>query len=161
MKKMTAFILCAVLMFALAVSAYAADVPENTDYVDNIAFRPGYTFRVDGKDTGIRASIMVPLRATAEQLGFTLTWNDDDTITVDDGKMHCVLTMGVDSYQVATSVEGTCGVSAPFELNAAPCTMNGVIYVPLDIFTALLGSQEGAVTLEDGGISLHTNPLGK
>lgn len=165
MKKWIAFALCAVLALALAVSGWAevppAVIAPAPDETAEETVQPGYTLRIDGSDTAIKAGILVPLRATAEALGFTLVWNPDDTITLDDGKMHCTLTLGEDNYQVVTSLEGMLGASAPFQLGMAPCVMNGTIYVPIGIFEALLGSQEGALTLTENVISLSTNPLGK
>lgn len=48
-----------------------------------------------------------------------------------------------------------------FSLGMAPYAVNGVTYVPLGLFDALLGSRQGAVTMTDGTICLDTDPLGK
>ena len=37
--------------------------------------------------------------------------------------------------------------------------VNHTAYVPLGLFDALLGSRQGAVTLEDGVIRLDSDPL--
>ena len=37
---------------------------------------------------------------------FTVTWNGDGTVTVDSGEMHTTITIGEDSYQAITSIEG-------------------------------------------------------
>lgn len=158
MKKLTAFALCAVMALTLSVTAFAAEPllispgPEEEP-------QTGYTLRIDGEDTGVRACIMVPLRSVAEKLGFEVAWNGDGTIFLDDGTMHSTVTLGEDLYQVTTSVEGMVGMSAPFSLGMAPCAMDGVTYVPLGLFDALLGSMQGAVTMADGAICLDTNPM--
>lgn len=174
MKKLLALALCAVMALSLSVAALAADEPllispaPATDEPMVIApapatdeFQPGYALHIDGVDTGVRACVMVPLRAVAEKLGFEVVWNGDGTIFLDDGVMHSTITLGEDLYQVTTSVEGMVGMSAPFSLGMAPYAVDGVTYAPLGLFDALLGSQQGAVTMTAGAICLNTDPLGK
>lgn len=172
MKKLIAFSLCAVLALSLSVSAFAeepvliAPAPQEEEPMD-IAPAPetepqtGYALRIDGEDSGVRACIMVPLRAVAEKLGFEVVWNGDGTIFLDDGIMHSTITLGEDLYQVTTSIEGAVGMSAPFSLGMAPYAIDGTTYAPLGLFDALLGSQQGAVTMENGVICLNTDPLGE
>lgn len=162
MKKLIAFSLCAVMALSLSVSAFAAESPMLVSPGPAVEEpQTGYALRIDGEDTGVRACIMVPLRAVAEKLGFEVVWNGDGSIFLDDGKMHSTITLGEDLYQVTTSVEGMVGMSAPFSLGMAPYAVGGVTYVPLGLFDALLGSQQGAVTMTDGAICLDTDPLGK
>ena len=166
MKKLITLVLCAALAVPVTVGAMAA----NTDAPD-IAPAPaeelksGYTLRVDGKDTGADVCVIVPLREVAEKLGFTITWNGDNTIGIDDGTMHSVITVGKDLYQVTTSIEDMDGMSAPFSLGVAPYVADGTTYVPLKLFDALLGNQEGAaakaVTVENGAISIRTASAGE
>ena len=158
MKKLIASALCTVIALSLTAAAFAA---EPADAVQSQAEdpQPGCVLRIDGKDTGVRACVMVPLRAVAEKLGFTVTWNEDGTILLDDGSMHSAVTLGEDRYQVTTSSPDLVGMSAPFSLGVPPYTVNGTAYVPLGLFDALLGSRQGAVTMENGEICLHTNPL--
>ena len=73
----------------------------------------------------------VPLRAVAEALGFTVTWNGDGTVTVDSGEMHSVITIGEDRYQAVTSIEGAVGATGPLQLGAPPYVIHGTTYVPL------------------------------
>ncbi len=77
MKKLIASTLCAAM--ALSLSAFAAE-PMLTASAPEAQSQPGYTLQIDGEDTGIRACIMVPLRAVAEQKGFEVVWNEDGTI---------------------------------------------------------------------------------
>ena len=113
-----------------------------------------YTFEINGKDVPLDAVIIVPLRAVAEPLGFTATWNGDGTVTVDSGEMHMTITIGEDSYQAITSIEGAVGATAPLSLGAAPYVADGTTYVPLEMFNVLLGNN--AVTLENGKIVIDT-----
>lgn len=170
MKKLIVSALCATMALSLSITAFAAapmvtaPAPEETSPMviapapENDP-QPGYTLQIDSEDTDVRACILVPLRAVAEKLGFSVTWNDDGTILLDDGTMHSTVTIGQDLYQVTTSVEGMVGMSAPFSLGVPPFVTGGTTYVPLGLFDALLGSQQGAVTMEDGVICLDTDPL--
>ena len=178
MKKLIVSVLCAAMALSLAVTAFAAEppmlvspgpaaeepmviapAPESDEPAPEYEYKPGYALRIDGEDAGVRACIMVPLRAVAEKLGFEVVWNGDGTVFLDDGTMHSTVTLGEDLYQVTTSVEGMVGMSAPFSLGMAPYAVNGTTYVPLGLFDALLGSQQGAVTMTDGAICLDTDPL--
>lgn len=161
MKKLIAFSLCALMALSLSVAAVAVESPMLVSPGPVDEPRPGYTLQIDGKDTGVQACIMVPLRAVAEKLGFEVVWNGDGTIFLDDGKMHSTITIGEDLYQVTTSVEGMVGMSAPFSLGMAPHIVNSTTYVPLGLFDALLGSRQGAVTMQEGTICLDTDPLSK
>lgn len=158
MKKRIAFALCAAL--TLTSAAFAAE-PMLVSPGPQEEPKPGYALRIDGKDTGVQACIMVPLRAVAENLGFEVVWNGDGTIFLDDGTMHSTVTLGEDLYQVTTSMEDMVGMSAPFSLGMAPCAIDETTYVPLGLFDALLGSRQGAVTMEDGAICLDTDPLNR
>ncbi len=173
MKKLIALSLCAVMALSLSVAALAADEPllispaTETDEPMVIApapetdeFQPGYALRIDGQDTGVRACVMVPLRAVAEKLGFSVVWNGDNTITVTGDALYANLTLGEDQYFTAPTQEGLLGASL-FSLGMAPYAVDGVTYVPLGLFDALLGSQQGAVTMQGNAICLDTDPLGK
>ena len=160
MKKWIASALGAAMLLSLATAAFAAE-PLLIAPAPAEESRSGYALQIDGEDTGVRACIMVPLRSVAEKLGFEVVWNGDGTIFLDDGTMHSTVTLGEDLYQVTTSVEGMLGMSAPFSLGMAPCAMDGVTYVPLGLFDALLGSMQRAVTMEDGTVCLDTDPLNK
>lgn len=161
MKKLIAFSLCAVMALSLSVSAFAVESPMLVSPGPAVEEpQTGYALHIDGEDTGVRACIMVPLRAVAEKLGFEVVWNGDNTITVTGDALYANLTIGEDRYFTAPTQEGLMGASL-FSLGMAPYAVNGVTYVPLGLFDALLGSQQGAVTMADGVICLDTDPLGK
>lgn len=160
MKKWIASALCAVMALSLSAAAFAAKPPDATQAPTETP-QSGCTLEIDGKDAGVRACVMVPLRAVAEKLGFQVTWNGDGTILLDDGSMHSTVTVGQDLYQVTAGSPDMVGMSAPFSLGVPPYVVSGVTYVPLGLFDALLGSQEGAVTMENGVIRLNTDPLNR
>ena len=115
-----------------------------------------YPVEVNGERVDAAACVIVPLRAVAEPLGFTVTW-DKGSVLVDNGVIHTRVTIGTDRYAIATSRPDLVGMSAPFSLGAAPYVLDGVTYVPLGLFNALLGNQEGAVALEDNTVVIRTD----
>ncbi|QNL44142.1 copper amine oxidase N-terminal domain-containing protein [Oscillibacter hominis] len=147
------------LAAVMGLSALAADAglisPAAGNSADTAPERT-YTIQVNGEDTGIQACVMVPLRAIAEKLGFQVTWSNG-TVLVDNGVMHTTVTIGKDSYIVTTSNPDLVGMSAPFSLGAAPYVTDGVTYVPLGLFDALLGSKEGTIAVEGSKILIHTD----
>ena len=115
---------------------------------------------VNGAETGITVTeedggYIVPLRALAEYLGYTVAWHgEDSTVTLDSGSMHATVTLGVNRYQAVTSLEGMVGMTAPFSLAAAPYAVDGTTYVPLELFVVLMGNPADAVTANDGAVEL-------
>ena len=94
----------------------------------------------------------------AEELGYTVTWNgEDQSVTLDSGTMHANFTIGVNSYIAATSIEGMVGMTAPFSLSSAPVVSDGVTYVPLELFTVLMGNHEDALTVNGNTVDLRTD----
>lgn len=180
MNRLIALGLCVVTALSVTALATGPAVPDDfntVDYVDDMikaldelpdgenwviapnpmtndpASQAGYPLMVDGEEkTAI--PVMVPLRAVAEALGFTVTWNGGNTITVDTGEFHGVFTLGEDFYAFATSMEDAVGATGPISLGVAPYAVGGVTYVPLEVFDILLGN--GAVTLENGKIAVNT-----
>lgn len=100
MKKLSVLALCTALaLSASATSALAAgNAPALISPAPAAERQSGYDLYVDGKDTGKNACMMVPLRLFAEQLGFSVVWSGDGTVTVDDGTMHSTITIGEDLY---------------------------------------------------------------
>ena len=154
MKKLAPALLSLALAGTLCLPAMAA--PLATDSANDADAASGYTLQVNGAATDIDVCVMVPLRALAEELGFTVTWNGS-SVRVDTGDVHTDVTIGVDRYVITTSHEDMVGMSAPFSLGCAPYATNGVTYVPLSLFDALLGNQEDAITGDTGVISIKTD----
>ncbi len=154
MKKLAPALLSLALAGTLCLPAMAA--PLAIDSANDADAASGYTLQVNGTSTDIDVCVMVPLRALAEELGFTVTWNVS-SVRVDTGDVHTDVTIGVDRYVITTSHEDMVGMSAPFSLGCAPYATNGVTYVPLSLFDALLGNQEDAITGDTGVISIQTD----
>ena len=93
------------------------------------------------------AVVMVPLRAVAEALGYTVGW-DDKTGNVTVG-IAMTLTIGRDYYTFAKM--------APIELGTAPVVVDGRTFVPLHFFRDVMGLNnayvfEGQVVISDGEV---------
>lgn len=83
---------------------------------------------------------MVPLKKTAEKLGFKVEWNGaNKSVKLDNGEVNTIIYIGLDSYYMASST--AVGMSAPTPLGSAPVIKNGSTYVPADMFGILLGNK--------------------
>ena len=108
------------LLTAAALSLYALGTAAGA------AGEGALPLTVNGEATGITVTeenggYIVPLRALAEYLGYTVAWHgEDSTVTLDSGAMHATVTLGANRYQAVTSLEGMVGMTAPFSLAAAP-----------------------------------------
>lgn len=163
MKKLLTATLSLALLAATALPALAADdspliapAPDAAPAAAEETAPAGYAVEIDGEDSGARACIMVPLRAIAEKLGFTVDW-DSGVVTVTGPERYAQLTVGEDRYFAAPTQEGMAGASL-FSLGCAPVLMNDVTYVPVELFDALLGCREGTVVLEGNTIKINTDP---
>ena len=145
MKKLfKPVIIAAAAAMALSATAFAAD---------NFA----YSLKIDGKATDTDVMVLVPLRETAEKLGFKVLWNNDGTILVDDGIMHSYITIGKNDYMVSTSVDDLVGTSAPFSLSGAPVISGGKTYVPVEFFRPLMGNSDDIIKTDGSVISISKN----
>ena len=166
MKKLLTAVLSLSLLGAAALPALAADPEPPVDISPTselIAPAPeedsaasGFLIEVDGEQVNARACVMVPLRALAEKLGFTVVW-EKGVITVTGPERYARLTVGKDEYFAAPTQEGMLGASL-FSLGCAPYVTDGCTYVPVEFFDALLGCMEGTVTLEGNTVKINTDP---
>lgn len=164
MKKMLTAVLSLSLLGTAALPALAADAEPPmviSPGPELIAPTPeeepaGFAVEIDGEPAGVRACVMVPLRAVAERLGFSVVW-DNGVVTVTGQERYVQLTIGTDQYFAAPTQEGMMGASL-FSLGCAPYVSNDTTYVPVELFDALLGCREGTVTLEGNTVKLNTAP---
>lgn len=132
----------------------AQEVASTTQQEESLTAQ-GFSVEIDGSSTDARACIMVPLRAIAEKLGFTVTW-DKGVVTVTGQERYVRLTIGKDEYFAAPTQEGMMGASL-FSLGCAPYVTNGRTYVPVELFNTLLGCKEGTITLEKNTVKISTD----
>lgn len=97
--------------------------------------------------------IMLPLRTVAEKLGFKVTWNQEDyTCEIDDGIVKTLVQIGYDRYYKASSK--ALGLTAPMRFGVSPMLINGVTYVPSELFNLVYSNPE-AVKLENNTININ------
>ncbi|MDY3618542.1 stalk domain-containing protein [Agathobaculum sp.] len=81
---------------------------------------------------------MVPARKVAETLGFKVTWNGkDQSVHLANDTRQTTVYLGEDLYNYS-SVQAI-GMSAPMSLGAAAYEVDGVSWVPAELFALLLG----------------------
>ena len=137
MKRFSALLLSLVLAASLTLPAAAEEVTVS----------------------GARAVTMVPLRAVAEALGYTVTWDGSlHGARLVRGDREAVLVLGM-GYATLTdhadSGDPVMGKLLP--LDAAPSMLEkGVMYVPADFFNDLAG--RSCVTVSGGTVSVETEP---
>ncbi len=164
MKKNLLACLCstALLCSLCAVPALAAEettTPEREPLIAPIS-QPVYSLTINGSafDLGEREILsvgghyMLPLRAVAEALGFTVTWdNDSRTVHVSNGRMESTLSIGQDTL-VSSSVKAI-GMTAPAKMENPNCLVGDYFYVQAEAFNTLIASN-GAVTITGNNIAI-------
>ena len=164
MKKLLTTVLSLSLLGAAALPAFASDpkppvaVSPGAELIapapEEGLTAPGFAIEVNGEQADVRACVMVPLRAVAEKLGFTVTW-DNSVVTMTGTERYARLTIGENQYFAAPTQEGMLGASL-FSLSCAPYVADGITYVPVELFDVLLGCEEGTVTLEGNTVKINT-----
>lgn len=168
MKRIAGFF-CVVAMLSTATPAFAVEKTEISSLNYIIEATQGaaapYSLEINDKliDLGttqavkMQGTIMVPLRMTAEALGFTVTWDEERrVIHMNNGTMQTDLALGENNYFAYSSK--AIGMTAPQSLGAAPTVMNGFTYVPVDLYNILL-TDPNSVQVKDNkiSISVHSN----
>lgn len=107
--------------------------------------------------------IMVPVRAVAEALGYTVTWDAHQSAAMlDNGVNHTWVHIGLDSYVRTSST--ALGMSAPQSFGAIPVLREGgFTFAPADLF-ALMGNtftaEDGVIRFTDAGDAVQLpNPI--
>jgi hypothetical protein len=123
--KLMSVLLSVAVMGAITLPAFAAERSENAPgageppllrteaSVSLLDQTHQYPIEVNGEAIEASACVMIPLRAAAESLGFTVTW-DNGSVLVDNEIIRTKVTIGVDQYVITTSREDLVGMSARF-----------------------------------------------
>ena len=155
MKKAIAWILALTTAASLSIGAHAAATPPTA------AQSAAVSITINGKSLAPQGfmqgdAAMIPVRAVCEALGFTVTWNADRTVHLNNGVMQTRLTIGEDRYVVYTANPDLVGMSAPFSLGAAPVLRDNTTYVPATLLPPLYGNDSEILTVADGAVAIHT-----
>lgn len=115
-----------------------------------------YTLHIDGRDDhSVEADLMLPLRAPAEALGYTVTWDNGKTVVKKDGTELTVV-LGSAEYPMSRTAKDGTVVREPLKLASAPYLKNGTTYVPAELFASLLA--EGQNLTASGETSVKGVP---
>lgn len=97
---------------------------------------------------------VVPVRAAAEALGCTVSYeqkDDKEYVTVENDTRSMTLEIGTDNYVSTTKIEDAVGMTAPAQYGVAPYIVDGTTYAAADLFKALVGfdvvTETGTVTI--------------
>lgn len=97
---------------------------------------------------------VVPVRAAAEALGCTVSYEQKDGkeyVTVENDTRSMTLEIGTDNYVSTTKIEGAVGMAEPAQYGVAPYIVDGTTYAAADLFKALVGfdvvTEAGTVTI--------------
>ena len=163
-EKTVAFTLTVALLGAAGSPVWAEQqditvCPEPTAELTAAPTAMNYNIVVNDVELSVEAyrqgdRIMVPVRAVGNALGCTVEWHEDRTITLDNGVMHTVLTIGEDQYFVVTSNPDLVGMSAPFALGAAPVLQGNTAYMPVELLKPLYDNAESVVTAQNGTVHI-------
>lgn len=160
MKKLMIGLLTAVTIMGMPASAFAADletqksnseVKEDTLLISNYAPKDLSINKVAirGKNIELgkngvliyKGKIMVPIKTTAESLGFKLESDKDNKIiSLDNGEIKTNVYVGKDSYYYSSS--NAIGLTMMHELGVEPIIDNNIIYVPINIYNFLFNDQK-------------------
>lgn len=156
MKKFFAAIAIIAVTMTASVGAFAEYDPNKTvdpNVVSTKMVKPifavhtngtlleGASVYVNGND-----KIMIPIRAVAESLGFTVGW-DSGRVTLTKGPVYVTFAIGEDGYTFART--------APMQIGQAPELTDEKTYVPSNFFDEILGAeiainQNGEISIKHG-----------
>lgn len=108
---------------------------------------------VNGKEikadiSHMNGSIMLPVRAISEALGFVVTWDSQTyTANINTGKIQSNVTIGENSYYYSSV--NAIGMSKPSPMSSAPILRDNKTLVPLDFFNLIstATSENGTITI--------------
>lgn len=158
MKKTIALLLGVATIIGTSIPALAVDINKG-EPISNINGEPVVISTNVPKDTinnnliiaGKKVSIgnlgvviknknvMVPLKITAESLGFKVHIDKDNkVVSLDNNKIKTKMVVGVDSYYYSSS--HLIGCIAPRSLGVAPTIIDNVVYVPIKVYNLLFNN---------------------
>lgn len=150
---------------SMGVSAMAANDTDSTMVISpapSVVAEAQRQFIVNGKPMALdsytteNGTLMVPVRALGEALGFTVTWNNF-SVNINNGEMQSDLRIGEENYFAYTAIPDAVGMTAPFTLGAAPVLKNDKTYVPVKLFTVLFGNVDETVKITDTTVTIDKN----
>ncbi len=156
MKRLLTIAVAACLLLGMVVPAFATmeAVPINAPIPANLPIV------VDGKEVATsNKDALLPLRAVAEAMGFTVTWHEGGSIDLGNGTYNTTIQLGNEKCTINTGIQDIAFVPKECVMAPAPTLIGKLTYVPMNLFSALLGEGEGAVNVVDGKIVIDTKKV--
>lgn len=158
MKLISRLILLA--CFALAIFTYILPVEATSTNQENTQMQPQDEIIVNGSKINafpimINDCTLVPARDVCKNLGFSITWNNNDqTATINSKNMQSTVKLGQDLYTAQSTI--ALGMTAPTSFGSGPLLINNKLYIPAEIFRILQGNNPNSIIYTDHQIIINT-----
>lgn len=148
-----------VILPAAATEETATETQATRETEQTAAETTELTIVAGGKTLEVKGEMkdgvaVVPVRAAAEALGCTVSYEQKDGkeyVTVENDTRSMTLEIGTDNYVSTTKIEDAVGMTAPAQYGVAPYIVDGTTYAAADLFKALVGfdvvTEAGMVTI--------------
>lgn len=148
-----------VILPAAATEETATETQATRETEQTAAETTELTIVAGGKTLEVKGEMkdgvaVVPVRAAAEALGCTVSYEQKDGkeyVTVENDTRSMTLEIGTDNYVSTTKIEDAVGMTAPAQYGVAPYIVDGATYAAADLFKALVGfdvvTEAGTVTI--------------
>lgn len=148
-----------VILPAAATEETATETQATRETEQTAAETTELTIVAGGKTLEVKGEMkdgvaVVPVRAVAEALGCTVSYEQKDGkeyVTVENDTRSMTLEIGTDNYVSTTKIEDAVGMTAPAQYGVAPYIVDGTTYAAADLFKALVGfdvvTEAGMVTI--------------
>lgn len=148
-----------VILPAAATEETATETQATRETEQTVAETTELTIVAGGKTLEVKGEMkdgvaVVPVRAAAEALGCTVSYEQKDGkeyVTVENDTRSMTLEIGTDNYVSTTKIEDAVGMTSPAQYGVAPYIVDGTTYAAADLFKALVGfevvTEAGTVTI--------------
>lgn len=148
-----------VILPAAATEETATETQATREIEQTAAETTELTIVAGGKTLEVKGEMkdgvaVVPVRAAAEALGCTVSYEQKDGkeyVTIENDTHSMTLEIGTDNYVSTTKIEDAVGMTAPAQYGVAPYIVDGTTYAAADLFKALVGfdvvTEAGMVTI--------------
>lgn len=148
-----------VILPAAATEETATETQATREIEQTTAETTELTIVAGGKTLEVKGEMkdgvaVVPVRAAAEALGCTVSYEQKDGkeyVTIENDTHSMTLEIGTDNYVSTTKIEDAVGMTAPAQYGVAPYIVDGTTYAAADLFKALVGfdvvTEAGMVTI--------------
>ena len=148
-----------VILPAAATEETATETQATRETEQTAAETTELTIVAGGKTLEVKGEMkdgvaVVPVRAAAEALGCTVSYEQKDGkeyVTVENDTRSMTLEIGTDNYVSTSKIEDAVGMTAPAQYGVAPYIVDGTTYAAADLFKALVGFD---VVTEDGTVTI-------